>query len=388
MKKLLPLALMLLMASCTNEKDHISVLLSPDASLKSELSYAFERLDSTLSRQGQQLHFLSADETNADLVLTLNSDEIRPDGEVNDGYALSESSGAFSLTASHSRGLTYGILHIAESLDRGKSWSEIEEKSVTAHYPFRAIKFNLPWYSYRSGENLSLHLETARDLQFWESFLDMMVENKFNTLTLWNLHPFMYMVQSTSFPNSSPFTEEEMAEWRSFWKALFSMAKQRGIDTYIVNWNIFVSEEFSTAYNIADYSTSSGFWGDGESNELIEQYTREMVSLTIDEYPDLTGIGLTLGERMGGMTSEQRRDWIDRTVIAGLKSAKRKARLIYRAPLSAGTTSHGTVSVSTEQLTRTTVENMGLDNNVWIEFKFNWSHAHSAPKSRSFMAAC
>ncbi len=101
---------------------------------------------------------------------------------------------------------------------------------------------------------------------------------------------------------------------------------------------------------------------------------------TINEYDDLTGIGLTLGERMGGMTSAERRDWIDRTIIAGLKAANRKARLIYRAPLSADKKSGGSTSVTTEKLTRDAIETMGLDDKVWIEFKFNWSHGHSSPR--------
>ncbi len=85
------------------------------------------------------------------------------------------------------------------------------------------------------------------------------------------------------------------------------MAKVRGIETYVVNWNIFVSDEFSKAYNVADYSTSSGVYGEGETNELIEKYTREIVTQTINKYENLTGIGISLGERMGGMTSEERR---------------------------------------------------------------------------------
>ncbi|MBX2819617.1 MAG: hypothetical protein KTR29_08045 [Rhodothermaceae bacterium] len=378
MKNLFLMLLIFLLASCTAEKGQKSISISVLDSQKAELSYALSKLEARLTQQGMSLNYVN--DENADLVVQRTTEPMSHDGEVNDGFNLVKSKGKFALSASHTRGLIYGLLHISQSIEQGHTWDEINEKSVSSHYPFRAIKFNLPWYSYRSGENLSLHYETARDLPFWESFLNMMVENKFNTLTLWNLHPYMFMVQSTSFPESSPFTDEEMADWKSFWQSLFKMAKDRGIDTYMVNWNIFVSDEFSKAYNIADYSKSSGFWGDGESNELIEQYTREMVTKTIDEYPNLTGIGLTLGERMGGMTSEERRNWIDRTIIAGLKSANRKARLIYRAPLSAGTTSHGTVSVSTERLTRNTIETMGLDENVWIEFKFNWSHAHSAPK--------
>ena len=210
----------------------------------------------------------------------------------------------------------YGILELVEQLEQGQSPDAILEKTVHAHFPFRAIKFNLPWYSYRDGENLAIHMETCRDLDFWQSFLDMMVENKFNTLSLWNMHPYIYMVRPKSFPEASPFSEAEMAEWQTFWKSLFNMAKQRGINTYVVNWNIFLSEEFAKHYGNSEQTKSSNYIGNGVTSETIEKYTRELVTQTIDEYDDLTGIGLTLGERMGGMTSPERRDWVDRTIIA------------------------------------------------------------------------
>ncbi len=122
---------------------------------------------------------------------------------------------SYAIHAENNRGIMYGILELASQLEKGKALDSLQEKAVRAHFPFRAIKFNLPWYSYRSGENLALHTETCRDLEFWRAFLDMMVENKFNTLSLWNMHPYIYMVRPKNFPEASPFTDEEMAEWQS-----------------------------------------------------------------------------------------------------------------------------------------------------------------------------
>ncbi|MFY0687449.1 MAG: hypothetical protein JXQ90_09800 [Cyclobacteriaceae bacterium] len=353
-------------------RNNKTVTISIQGIDQSELAHALNLLDQRDINNPIQ-HTPEAGD--ADLVVELIKSDIQ-----NDGYTISNNNEKLKLSSSHRRGLIYGLMYLNEQLQEGLTLSQVANKEVLAQYDFRAIKFNLPWMSYRSGEHLKLHDETCRDLDFWTSFLDMMVENKINTLSLWSLHPFQYMVQPTNFPKASPFTDEEFAEWQTFWKSLFGMAKERGIDTYIFNWNIFVSEEFGKAYGMADYSKPSGFWGEGETNELIEQYTREIVTQTINEYEDLTGIGITLGERMGGMTSEERRDWIDRTMIAGLKNADREVRLFYRAPLSAGTSSHGTVSVSTEQLTREAIENIGLSNDVWLGFKFNWSHGHSSPK--------
>lgn len=376
MKKLIGVILICVVFGCNQKDTEISIYVEQE--ILNELDYGIKRLEDQLKLNGCRMIF-SSDRKEAQLLLEIQEQK---DEEKNDGFSISKSSNTLNLSSENTRGLLYGLLDISEQLSEGISFNELQPKSIKAHHDFRAIKFNLPWFSYRSGEHLSQHIETCKDLNYWESFLDMMVENKFNTLSLWNMHPYMYMVKSKLFPKSSSFSDEEMAEWEEFWKGLFRMAKDRGIDTYIVSWNIFVPEAFTKEYGGATYSLEdgSGFYGEGENNKNIEAYTKDVVTLTLNKYKDLTGIGISLGERMGGMTSEERRDWADRTIIAGLKAADRKARLIYRAPLSAGKESYGTVSVSAEEITRNAVETMDLDSDVWIEFKFNWSHAHSSPK--------
>lgn len=130
----------------------------------------------------------------------------------------------------------------------------VEEKLSNPRFEFRAIKFNLPWSSYRPSENpaMSLHTETCRSLRFWQRFLDMMAENRFNVLSLWNLHPFTYMIRPKGFAEACPFSDKELAQWQGFWRRLFSMAKERGIETYIVNWNIVVSPEFAKAHEVTE----------------------------------------------------------------------------------------------------------------------------------------
>jgi hypothetical protein len=284
------------------------------------------------------------------------------------------------LAGGDERGAMYGILDLSEQLRLRGGLDKVPQRTVKPRFPFRAIKFNLPWMSYRKGEALQLHMETCRDLNFWRAFLDMMAENRFNTLTLWNLHPFGYMIRPRNFPDATALTDAQLRDWQKFWRGLFRMAKDRGIDTYLVNWNIFVSPDLAKSRGLAKYSTDWSYFGDGDRSEQAERYTRECVTQVLAEYEDLTGLGVTLGERMGGMTSEQRRDWIEQTFIAGIKAAKRPARFIYRAPLSAGTGSGGSTSEITERITRESIERSGLPEPVWVEFKYNWSHAYSASR--------
>jgi hypothetical protein len=274
----------------------------------------------------------------------------------------------------------YGLLHVREQLDRGNM--NLSDKEESPRFTFRAIKFNLPWDSYRRGEALQLHYETCRDTLFWEAYLDMMAENRFNKLTLWNLHPFNYLVKTEKYPEACGFSDEEMADWEAFWNTLFRMARERGIETYLVNWNIFVSPEFARAHGVAEYCIDGTYFVDqGDTSWIVKDYTREAVRETIDKYPDLTGLGITLGEGMGGMTADEREEWLLESYIEGMRMASRKVKFIHRVPLSAGTGSGGSTSHYVEKMTRETLDTLScVEGPINIELKYNWSHGHSCPE--------
>tara|TARA_R110002096_G_scaffold385791_3_gene579629 strand:+ start:6367 stop:8457 length:2091 start_codon:yes stop_codon:yes gene_type:complete len=284
------------------------------------------------------------------------------------------------LTGGDATGLMYGLFDVKEQLETGNK--TISDKEESPNLEFRALKFNLPWEAYRTSKTLREHTETCKDTVFWRAFLDMMAENRFNKLTLWNLHPFSKMVKTEKYPEANNFSDEEMKVWETFWHTLFKMAKDRGIETYMVNWNVFVPKEFAEHYNVSDLSRSSEkYLGKGDTSEIVKDYMRESVRETIDKYPNLTGLGITLGEGMGGMTAEEREEWILETVVAGARQAKRKIKFIHRVPLSASTGSGGSTDVSVEKLTRQTLDTLTyFDGPINIELKFNWSHGHSSTK--------
>ncbi len=299
-----------------------------------------------------------------------------------EGFALSHEGATLVIAGGDARGAMYGLLDVAEQVRRGVSLARIPARTEKSRLPFRAIKFNLPFAAYRTGQSIEQHQDTCRDPKFWEAFLDMMASNRFNTLTLWSLHPFHYLTVPKSFPEAKSFPDAELASYRALFTKIFSLAKERGIETYLVNWNTFVSPGFSRAHNLATYSLEWRHIGEGVKDKIVEDYTRECVQQTLDEYPDLTGLGITIGERMGGQTPVERRTWLDNAFFAGMQAAKRPAKFIYRAPLSADTKSGGTTSEENDRLTRQQIEGLGghIRSPIYVEFKFNWSHGHSSPK--------
>jgi hypothetical protein len=341
-----------------------------------QANYAVKLLTRSLVKQGCQIK-----EGQADYSINLLIEANTLSGE---GYSILPEGKRITIKGGDGRGIIYGCLLLAENLRNGISLPNIKTQSELPKLAFRAIKFDLPWDTYRHSYSLTQHQETCSDLKYWEAFLDMMVENRFNTLTLWNLHPYPYMIRPEHFPEACPFTNQELKVWQNLFHGIFRMARERGIDTYMVPFNIFVSPEFAKAHNVAMDNLEHAFFVKGDTAEIIKHYTRECVTQLLNEYPDLTGMGLTLGEGMGGMTPQQRENWMKETIIKGMQLANRKSKLIHRIPFSGNTGSLGATSIEMEQITRKGIEKEAamdfIEGPIWADLKFNWSHAHSTPK--------
>jgi hypothetical protein len=276
-----------------------------------------------------------------------------------EGYQLERKDNLITVRAKDDSGMRYGLLALFEQLENKKDLTKITSENVNPTFAVRAIKFNLPWEPYRESRSMEYHLSTCRDLKFWEGFLNMMFENRFNVLALYNMHPFPYMVKLVKYPEASAFTDDEMEDWKSFWKILFRMAKDRGIDVYIVNWNIVVPKAFAAKHKVPELNDTSSITAD---------YTRESVLQVINEYNDLGGIGVTLADWMNNMDAKQREDWIAKTFVKAINQAERQTKFMHRAVLSGSPVEM-----------RRVIDAAKLPDPVLVEVKFNWSHGHSTP---------
>ncbi|MEO8406152.1 MAG: hypothetical protein ABI480_16205, partial [Chitinophagaceae bacterium] len=305
--------------------------------------YAAGVLEKTLLQQGYKIN-----KSKTDYII-----DFRLNGNMAaESFSIVPQKGKIIITGGDERGLIYGSLSLAEDIRNKILLKNIRSKKEKAYLPFRAIKFDLPWDTYRHSYALDLHGPTCKDTSYWKAFLDMMVENRFNALSLWNLHPYTYLIKPKNFPEASPFTDQEMKEWQLLFHTIFRMANERAIDTYIIPFNIFVTPQFARAHNVAMDNLQHDFFVRGDTSDIIKQYTRECVTQILEEYPDLTGIGLTLGEGMAGMTPDQREKWMRETIIEGMRLANRKSKLVHRIPFSSTTSSLGVTSVETEKITR------------------------------------
>jgi hypothetical protein len=100
--------------------------------------------------------------------------------------------------------------------------------------------------------------------------------------------------------------------------------KERNVDFYFVTWNIFT-------YGV------DGKYGidDNVDNPTTRNYFRQSVKQMFLTYPDLAGIGLTTGENMYGVSTDEKEDWAFDTYGQGVLDAakelpERKITFIHR----------------------------------------------------------
>jgi hypothetical protein len=258
-------------------------------------------------------------------------------------------------------GAMYGGLDIAEAIRLGRLTDLRDED----HSPFierRGIKFNIPLdartpsYS-DAGDSAQQNIPEMWSMEFWREFLDEMARQRFNVLTLWNLHPFPSMVKVPEYPdvalddvmhttarfdstyslsghdmvrketlaNLATLKKMPIGEKIRFWREVMRYAHDRGIEVYLFTWNIF------TWGAEGKYGITSS-----QTNPTTIDYFRKSVRETLLTYPLLAGIGITAGENMQDRKDEfSKEKWLWKTYGEGIRDVKklqpgRSIRLIHR----------------------------------------------------------
>ena len=297
-------------------------------------------------------------------------------------------------------GAMYGGLEFAEMIRLGKTLDSVQSLRRKPAILRRGIKFNIPLDartpSYDdTGDAAQSNIGEMWNFDFWREFLDEMARDRYNVLTLWNPHPFPSLVKLPDYPDialadvcgTTLKPSYEAGSWRepmfvsprvlqdlevikkmtmdekiAFWRRVMQYARDRGIDVYLVTWNVIVNSA-EGKYGIST----------AQDNRKTIAYMRECVRECILTYPLLAGIGIAAGENMKDRKDEfSREKWLWNTYGLGILDAKKKrpdriVRFIHR---------------DWQTAVKEIMDDFGskYPDPFELEFKYARAHLYSSPK--------
>lgn len=315
-----------------------------------------------------------------------------------EGFILKKSNNKLFIVGKETAGLMYGGLEAAEIIQT-KGIDAVENQLQNPYMKVRGTKFNIPLdvrtptYT-EPSDAAQKNLAEMWNFDFWKDYIDNLARYRYNTISLWNMHPFPSMVKVPEYPNVAlDDVRKSTVEWEEnyelngwnfdapeivnnyevikkmtieekieFWRKVMAYGKSRNVQFFILTWNIF------------DYGVDGKYGIDDKlENPITTDYFRQSIKQMVLTYPDLAGIGLTTGENMYDYTARQKEEWAFATYGQGVLDAleeqpDRKISLIHRQ--------HQTQAKMISEVFEDVFDNENI--NFIFSFKYAKAHVYSA----------
>jgi hypothetical protein len=248
-------------------------------------------------------------------------------GQAPEAFRISHTGNTWLVSGSDASGLLYGCLELARLVrDSGKLPAQIDV-TEKPHFLLRgpnigmqktAITYDGAMYDYRyTPEEFGFFY----DKQLWTRYLDFLLDNRMNTLYLWNGHPFTSLLKLPKYPDAQELSNEQLMRNFDMFKWLTSEADRRGIWVIQAFYNIHISHALAKARGLPFQLK--------EPTEFTSQYTRYCISEFIRNYPNV-GLMMTLGE---ALRPEFGPEWLTKTIIPGVRDGMRELGITAEPPI-------------------------------------------------------
>lgn len=233
-----------------------------------------------------------------------------------EGFVVKSSNGVTVIKGADASGVLYGCLELADRIKKDKKLPVSLNITDQPEMVMRGACIGVQKPVYLPGHDVYEYPYTPEnfpwfyDKALWIKYLDMLVENRMNSLYLWNGHPFASLVKLKDYPFALEVDDKTFAKNEEMFKFLTEEAEKRGIWVIQMFYNIIVSKPFADHYGIKTQERSRPI------TPLIADYTQKSIAAFIEKYPHV-GLLVCLGEAMD--TYEDDKNWFCKTIIPGVK---------------------------------------------------------------------
>jgi hypothetical protein len=234
-----------------------------------------------------------------------------------EGFSIVIKNGIVKISGSDETGILYGCLELASRIKATKAFPEKLEIADAPEMILRGACIGMQKSTYLPGRNVYEYPYTPQtfpwfyDKKLWIQYLDSMLENRMNSLYLWNGHPFASLVKLKDYPYAVEVDDSTFKKNEEIYRFLTTEADKRGIWVIQMFYNIIVSKPFAEYHHIKTQERERHIM------PLIADYTRKSIAAFVEKYPNV-GLMVCLGEAMEGVGKDDI-EWFTKTIIPGVK---------------------------------------------------------------------
>ncbi len=232
--------------------------------------------------------------------------------QAEESFLIRQVGNAWVVAGSDSSGVMYGELELADLV---RAAHHLPAGIDTTEHPalkLRGVGIGMqkPEITYEGAEYDYPY--TPKDFPFfydkaeWIQYLDMLAEERYNTLYLWNGHPFTSLLKLPKYPEAQELPTAQLEQNIAMFRWLTKEADRRGIWVLQGFYNIHLSHAFARAHQLPYHLSAP--------TPLATEYTRYAISEFVREYPH-AGLMMTLGEALNPHDGAQ---WLTEAIIPGV----------------------------------------------------------------------
>jgi hypothetical protein len=276
-------------------------------------------------------------------------------------HIYTSKNGIIYIIGNDASGALYGCIELADQI---KSNGKLPLQLTISDQPemvLRGTCIGLQKPDYLPGHDVYEYPYTPEtfpwlyDKALWIKYLDMMVENRYNSLYLWNGHPFSSLLRLKDYPYAVEVNEATLKKNEEIFQFLTTEADKRGIWVIQMFYNIIIPKPFADKHGLKTQDRNRPII------PLIADYTRKSIASFVEKYPNV-GLMVALGEAMEGVGQDDI-DWFTKTIIPGVKDGLKAAGIKEEPPIVLR--AHDTDAPSVMKAA------LPLYHNLYTENKFN-----------------
>jgi len=247
--------------------------------------------------------------------------------QAQEAFLIKQVGKTWIVTGSDASGVLYGELELADRIRAAKALpagiDDMEHPALKLRgtcigMQKQEITYDNAEYDYPyTPKNFPFFYDKAA----WIKYLDMLAGERYNTLYLWNGHPFTSLLKLPKYPEAQELPTAQLEQNIALFKWLTAEADRRGIWVLQGFYNIHLSHTFARVHHLPYHLSAP--------NAEAAAYTRYVISEFVREYPH-AGLMMTLGEALSPRYGAQ---WLAQTIIPGVQDGLRELGITNEPPI-------------------------------------------------------